>query len=132
MMTMCGAGSARAALIATATLLLFAGTSRAGDIDLTGKWRNDDASYAVRQVGDQVWWVCRSKDGGKTFTAVFHGKLTGKQLVGHFADVPAGNNRFQGSITGRLIIRDGAVVEIRGEALFSPSNERSAWFIRRD
>jgi hypothetical protein len=76
--------------------------------------------------------VSRSKDGGKGWTNVFHGKLTGRQLTGHFADVPDGYNRNQGGITARLIVSDGAVVEIKGEVVFSPSNERLPFSIKRD
>lgn len=124
------AGRVRVAL-ATAACLLFAGFSRADDSDLTGKWSDDGGNYAIRQVGDQVWWVSRCKDdGGKTWTSVFHGKLTGRQLTGHFADVPEGDNRFRGSLTAKLIVREGVVVEIKGEQFFSPSNDRKPWSIR--
>jgi hypothetical protein len=40
--------------------------ARADDIELTGNWHNDEAKNSVRQVGDQVWWVARSKDGGRS------------------------------------------------------------------
>jgi hypothetical protein len=119
--------------VAAAVLVLFAGTGRADDRDLTGNWHNDDATFSVRQVGDQVWWVGRSKDGGgKAWTHVFHGKITGRQLTGHFADVPEGDNRNQGSMTARLVVRDGAVVELKGDVVFSPSNERAPLYMKRD
>jgi hypothetical protein len=121
----------RLALVAAVTMLLFAGTSRADD--LTGKWTNDDSTFSVRQVGDQVWWLCKSKDdGGKKYTAVFHGKLKGRELTGHFADLPDGENRNQGSFTGRLIFKNKAVVEIKGKVTFSPSNETLSFTMKPD
>jgi hypothetical protein len=120
-----------AAVVAVAAVLLFAGTGRA--VDLTGKWSNGDATVSVRQVGDQVWWVAKSKaDGGKAWTHVFHGKLVGKKLTGHFADVPDGDNRYQGSMNLRLIIRDGVVEEVKGKTTYSPSNETADWSMKPD
>jgi len=120
------------ALAAVAALFLLGGACRADDTDLTGKWSGDNGTFWVRQVGDEVWWVATSTDGGKTFNAAFHGKLSGKQLTGHFADVPPGENRAQGSIKARLIVNDGAVVAIKGTLTFSPSNEQWAdWSIER-
>jgi hypothetical protein len=123
-------------VVTVAALLVLAvvcPAARADDIDLTGKWvDNDGNTCSVRQVGDAVWWVSRSKDGGKSWTNVFHGKITARQLTGHFADVPDGDNRNQGSITARLIVKDGAAVELKGEVVFSPSNERLPFFLKRD
>jgi hypothetical protein len=119
-------------MAAAGILLLVVGTGWADDGDLTGRWHfNDDATCFVRQIGDQLWWVAKSKDGGRSWTQVFHGKITGRQLTGHFADVPEGANRYQGSVTARLIVRDGAVVEIKGEMVFSPSNDRAPLSIKR-
>jgi choice-of-anchor C domain-containing protein len=114
----------RATFLALAALFLVGEACRADDIDLTGKWSGENGTYWIRQVENEFWWVAKSPDGGKTFTAAFHGKLSGKQLAGHFADVPPGENRAQGSIKARLIVKDRAVVAIKGTLTFFPSNEQ--------
>jgi hypothetical protein len=120
------------ALLAVAALFLGSGACQAGDIDLTGKWQGDTATYWLRQVGNEVWWICKSKDGGKSFTVAFHGKLSGTQLTGNFADVPPGKNRAQGSIKAQLLFKGRAVVAIKGTLTFSPSNEKwENWSIER-
>ncbi|HVS35708.1 MAG TPA: hypothetical protein VMS17_09000, partial [Gemmataceae bacterium] len=92
-----------------------------------GNWLNVDngETASIRQVGDEVWWIAKSADGGKDWTNVFHGKLEGKKLTGHFADVPVGQNRNQGSYLGRVVIKaDGNVLELDEDITFSPSNEK--------
>jgi hypothetical protein len=40
--------------------------------NLNGLWKaNDGGNYWIRQVGNNVWWVEMSGDGGQTFTNVF-------------------------------------------------------------
>ena len=94
-------------------------------MDLTGNWVNADSgdTVSIRQIGDEVWWVARSKGDGKDWTDMFHGKLEGKKLTGHFADIPEGKNRNQGSYLGRVVVRDdGNVLEFDGEFTYSPDN----------
>ncbi|HVS35709.1 MAG TPA: hypothetical protein VMS17_09005 [Gemmataceae bacterium] len=119
-------GVCRAVLIAAATLVVSAGASRADD--MTGNWVDVDTgdTVSIRQIGDDVWWVARSADGGKAWTDMFHGKLEGKKLTGHFADIPEGKNRNQGSYVGRVVVRDdGNVLELDGEFTYSPDNNTS-------
>ena len=118
-------GVCRAALIAAAMLVLSAGASLAADFDLTGNWVHVDTgdTASIRQVGDDVWWVARSADGGKSWTHVFHGKLDGHKLTGHFADLPEGKSRNQGSYRGKVFLKDnGNVLEVDVELRFSPDN----------
>jgi hypothetical protein len=117
----------RAVRFGAVVLFLFTGNAPA-QVDLTGTWYNAESTVWVRQVGTDVWWVCQSTgDGGKSWTAAFHGKLNGNKLTGHFADVPKGENRMQGSLSGDLVIRGGKVASIEVEAIFSPSRERQTF-----
>jgi hypothetical protein len=65
--------------------------------DMNGVWRaNDGGTYYVRQVGNDVWWVGMSADGGKTWTNVFKGVRNGATVTGTWADVPHGKTRSSG------------------------------------
>ena len=81
--------------------------------DLTGIWTSSlRGTYYVHQVGNTVWWVGRSEDGGKSYTNVFNGTRNGDQITGFWADVPAGKNMGSGSLT-LSIVGTGSNVEIR-------------------
>jgi hypothetical protein len=116
-----------------ACVLVLADTSLAAeDLDLTGTWRwHDGGTASVRQVGNEVWWILKSPDDGKSWTTVFHGKLNGMRLTGQYADVPEGKNRLQGNLTAKLILNDGKIVRMEGEAIRSPSNERVEFSLSR-
>jgi hypothetical protein len=123
---------ARVCLFAGAILLASAGVVRAEDEGLTGTWYGADGiTHSVRQDGRDVWWVAKSGDGGKSFVAVFHGKLTGNHLTGQFADVPEGENRASGALKAKLVLKDGKAVAIEGELFFPKDDTPRAWSISR-
>lgn len=101
-----------------ATLLVSAAGSSAAPerSDLTGRWSCDDGGiYYIRQVGDEVWWTGRSgepKDKRKAFANVFHGTIRGREIVGSWADDPAGEARGAGTLTLE-ITGDGKNVELK-------------------
>src|SRR5712691_13224727 len=77
-------------------------------MDLTGIWTaNDGSIYAIRQVGDAVWWVGLSDPfefhRGTRFTNVFSGQLQvsplrGTTISGSWIDVPRGGASNSGSL----------------------------------
>jgi hypothetical protein len=92
--------------------------------DLTGVWIADNgASYYIRQIGNDIWWVGMNgaRDGifgdfstlvncihpGTDFTNVFRGRLTPTGIEGAWADVPRGRNRLSGTLTLGSIIEVG-------------------------
>lgn len=61
---------------------------------LTGVWKaNDGGTYYIRENGDEIWWVGRSKDGGKSWSNVYSGVRNGSSITGKWADVPMGKAR---------------------------------------
>jgi len=86
----------------------------AQDINLTGKWScNDDGTYYIRQIGTKVWWMGKSKEGGKEWSNVFHGEIKGRQIVGEWVDVPRGEAMGSGTLHLEMHLRNGNVIEIR-------------------
>ena len=74
-------------------------------IDLTGTWAgDDDGVYYLRQLGDEVWWLGMSGIGGllvargTEWTNVYHGKLSGDEVTGTYADVPGGKIQDKGPV----------------------------------
>ncbi|PTA67607.1 hypothetical protein [Deinococcus arcticus] len=89
-----------APLTLCAALLGTAHASCAAPKDMNGVWRaNDGGTYYVRQLGNQVWWLGQSSDGGKTWTHVFSGVRSGNTVKGTWADVPRGQVRSSGALT---------------------------------
>jgi hypothetical protein len=83
-------------------------------VNLTGKWRCDDeGTYYIRQIGNEVWWVGRSPDRGKQWDNVLHGEIKGRRIVGKWADVPRGEAMGAGELHLELIVRGGQVVGMR-------------------
>lgn len=67
---------------------------------LTGPWSSDDSgTYYLRQIGNTVWWLGMSVDGGRTFANVFLGTLQDGQITGNWADVPLGGTTKVGTLT---------------------------------
>jgi hypothetical protein len=62
---------------------------------------NDGGTYYIRQLGNTVWWVGMSGDGGQLFSNVFKGTKTGNSIVGEWADVPKGSVRSSGTLSLR-------------------------------
>jgi len=59
---------------------------------LTGKWKGDDGgTYRIRAVGNEVWWIGTSADGGKSWTNVYKGNRVGQQISGRWADIVPAN-----------------------------------------
>lgn len=72
---------------------------------ISGVWRgNDGGSYAIRQVGSDVWWYGQDGAGGRSWTNVFHGRISGSQIVGSWADIPIGNISGSGAMTLKTVI----------------------------
>jgi hypothetical protein len=64
--------------------------------DMNGVWRaNDGGTYYVRQVGNDVWWVGMSADGGKTWTNVFKGGAKRPYCDGNLGRCPPRQNSLQ-------------------------------------
>jgi hypothetical protein len=55
---------------------------------------DDGGLYHVRQIGNDVWWVGISSDGGRSFMNVFHGQRNGNTLTGGWLDVPGPGEAF--------------------------------------
>jgi hypothetical protein len=73
-------------------------------VHLTGKWFcNDGGSYFIRQIGNEIWWHGLSRDGGATWSNVFHGRLNGNQVSGRWADVPQGRIQNAGEMTLQIL-----------------------------
>src|SRR5262245_4877920 len=59
--------------------------------DMNGVWKaNDGGTYYVRQIGNDVWWLGMSGDGGRTWTNVYRGVRNRDIVTGTWADVPHG------------------------------------------
>ncbi|BDA76349.1 hypothetical protein CAL7716_105150 (plasmid) [Calothrix sp. PCC 7716] len=87
---------------------------------VTGAWNcNDGGVYFIRQVGNQIWWYGESSDGGKRWSNVFQGTITGNKIIGRWADVPKGGIRGYGEMT--LGISHGRLQKISGGENFGGS-----------
>ncbi len=74
----------------------------AAPTQLSGVWQaNDGGTYSVRRVGNTVWWLGMSGDGGRTWTNIFRGTLTGNLIQGEWSDVRGGIGG-SGTLTLRL------------------------------
>ena len=72
--------------------------------NLTGRWRcNDGGSYFIRQVGSELWWYGQSRDGGATWSNVFHGRIQENQVIGRWADVPHGRIQNAGEMSLQIL-----------------------------
>ena len=70
---------------------------------LDGRWAaNDHGSYDVRVVGNDIFWLGQSADGGRSWTQVFHGTRQGNTMTGVWADV-RGASHNNGRMTLRII-----------------------------
>jgi hypothetical protein len=69
---------------------------------LDGRWTaNDGGFYDVRVVGNNVFWLGQSGDGGRSWTQVFHGTRQGNAITGMWADV-RGASHNSGQMTLRV------------------------------
>jgi hypothetical protein len=69
---------------------------------LDGRWTaNDRGTYDLRVVGDEVFWLGQSGDGGRSWTQVFHGRRQGNMITGMWADV-RGASHNSGQMTLRV------------------------------
>ena len=83
------------------TLEVF-GPRAAPRVDLTGIWRaNDGGTYYLRQLGKRLFWLGESADGGRSWTNVAMGTVSGNQVTLEWGDVSKGRNRN----SGRLVLR---------------------------
>jgi hypothetical protein len=109
-------------LVAAAVLMSALSTSAFAQCvappSLDGRWTaNDNGIYNVRVVGNDIFWLGESRDGGASFTQVFHGKHQGDMITGMWADV-RGASHNSGEMT--LRVRGTAFMEfvsgVRGAA----------------
>lgn len=69
---------------------------------LDGRWvANDNGAYDVRVVGNNIFWLGESKDGGRSWTQVFRGTRQGDTITGMWADV-RGASHNAGQMTLRV------------------------------
>lgn len=121
---------AAAAAITLAGGMMFSGTAHAlcaAPPTMSGTWKaNDGGTYYVRQSGNEIWWLGMSKDGGKTFTNVFHGTRSGNTVTGRWSDVPKGGAVSGGAMTLTVFGTNGVLGWKRASATggFGGSN----WF----
>lgn len=55
---------------------------------LGGWWNgNDGGKYVLRELGNVVWWLGKSADGGKQWTNVFRGVISGDTIDGEWTDL---------------------------------------------
>jgi hypothetical protein len=88
---------------------------------LTGNWSsNDGGTYYLRQIGNNIWWYGESGDGGKRWSNVFRGTISGNKIIGHWADVPKGSILGSGEMT--LSISNGRLHKISGGENFGGSS----------
>jgi hypothetical protein len=68
--------------------------------DLTGIWKGQDqGTYYVRQVGDNIMWIGMSANDGRSWTNAFVGKIAGDTISGTWVDVPRGKIGGVGGLT---------------------------------
>ncbi|HTS29345.1 MAG TPA: hypothetical protein VMH81_25915 [Bryobacteraceae bacterium] len=70
--------------------------------DLTGNWAASDVgTYYVRQIGNTVWWLGLSSDGGIAFANVFKGAVQAAThtIQGEWAAVPLSHSQNNGTLT---------------------------------
>ena len=83
--------------------------------DLSGVWQgNDGGTYRVSQVGNEVFWVGTSRDGGRSFINVYHGTRDGSDIHGAWADV--GGRAHSGGTLALRVLNNGllAVIQMSG------------------
>ncbi|MBI2372102.1 MAG: hypothetical protein HYV08_18040 [Deltaproteobacteria bacterium] len=91
--------------------------------DLTGLWTgNDGGTYYLRQVGDRIFWLGESGDGGRTWTNVATGKLSGGRIILDWGDVPKGAIRNSGLLVIR--VEGDRLVRVEGTGGFGGSEWR--------
>jgi hypothetical protein len=67
---------------------------------LTGIWKGQDqGTYYVRQVGDNIMWIGMSTNDGRSWTNAFAGKIAGDTISGTWVDVPRGKIGGVGGLT---------------------------------
>ena len=95
----------RKVAILTVGLVLWVGVLLVSSVSaqVTGHWRsNSGGNYYIHQVGDRVYWLGESADGGATWTHVAMGAISGNQINLNWADVTKGRIRQSGSLTIRV------------------------------
>jgi hypothetical protein len=69
--------------------------------------RTTGGTYHVRRVGNVIWWVGESSDGGHSFTNVYRGVISGSTITGDWLDVRTahgfGGDTNKGTLTLQLI-----------------------------
>ena len=68
-------------------------STRLQPITLSGAWHgSDNGTYYLRQLGSTIWWLGLSRDQGRSFANVFHGRFDNRSgtVTGQWVDVPMG------------------------------------------
>lgn len=67
--------------------------------DLTGIWQcNDGATYYIRQVGSEIYWMSELLVDVPKFCNVAYGNIQSNQVRIQYADIPKGTNRYFGTL----------------------------------
>src|SRR5919112_85685 len=91
-------------IISVSSLLFFilnANLDRASAqaFDLTGTWSSDDNStYFMRQIGNEIWWFGMSNEPPIGFSNVFHGTIIDNTIIGNWIDIPPGISNGSGTL----------------------------------
>jgi len=83
---------------------------------ISGWWNgNDGGKYVLRRIGDVVWWMGKSGDGGRTWTNVFRGVISGDTIDGEWTDLLSGvqenGNQGHGTLKLKIIGKIGVGVD---------------------
>lgn len=82
---------------------------------LTGVWKaNDGGTYYVRENGNEIWWIGRSRDGGRSWSNVYSGVRNGSSITGKWADVPMGRARGGGIMNLQINGTELSRIEVTG------------------
>jgi len=109
-------------LVATAVLMSALSASAFAQCvappSLDGRWvANDNGIYNVRVVGNDIFWLGESRDGGASFTQVFHGTRQGNMITGKWADVRgASHNHGEMTLSVTRTVAMDFVSGVRGAA----------------
>lgn len=78
--------------------------------DLTGRWRGSDGGiYYLSQVGDRIYWYGQDSRRRPVWSNVFTGRLRGRNIRGHWSDVPKGHTQGHGRLELQIRRRGGVL-----------------------
>ncbi len=71
--------------------------------DLTGVWNAGGATFYVRQLGKEIWWLGELSPANPRWTNVARGTVDDKLVHIKWVDVPKGETRGEGTLTLRIV-----------------------------